>query len=98
MKRRRGMKHWICWALLAATSLAHAQDIKGVRIGMTKEAYQKVDETVSFTVGGVFPKYAAKPEFDEQDKLTNFTLFFRSSDYADVREAVKTKYPNVDDH
>jgi hypothetical protein len=96
MKRRRGMKHWIYWALVAVASIAHAQDIKGVRIGMTKDAYEKVmAEAGSFTIGGVFPMYAVTPEFDEHEKLTRFTMFFRSSDYADVREAVKTKYPKI---
>jgi hypothetical protein len=95
VRKESGMNYWVSAVLFAVASLAHAQDIKGVHIGMTKDAYEKVIQAESSTVGGVYPKYMPTPEFDEEGKLTNYTMFFRASDYADVRDAVKTKYPRT---
>lgn len=90
------MKKLVVGMLVALAGISCAQDLKGVRIGMTKAEYDKAMETAGyFTIGGVSPKYSVSPEFDEQEKLTRFTFFFRSEDYAEVREAVKSKYPKL---
>ena len=92
------MRMQACFAALVVVvaSGVPAQDLKGVRIGMTKDDYDKVMESVGyFTIGGVSPKYSVTPAFDEQGKLSSFIFFFRSEDYGQVREAVKTKFPKL---
>jgi hypothetical protein len=90
------MKRLMCAALLVLASVSYAQEIKGIRIGMTQEAYEKAMEAAGFfTIGGVSPMYAVTRSFDEQGRLQEFSFIFRSSDWEQVRDAVKEKYPKL---
>jgi hypothetical protein len=82
--------------LFSETVRAQEIEIKGLRLGMTKQEVQKkigrlpVD---NFTIAGVQSKYGEfSPEF-YHGKLDSFTFFFDSSDFDQVLSAVKDKYP-----
>lgn len=73
-------------------------EIKGVRIGMTKEEWLSKFGSLDvsyFTVGGALGKYEKiRPVFHE-GKLDSFHFFFHSDYFDDVLGAVKTKYPRI---
>jgi hypothetical protein len=99
---------FITVALALASLTATAQEIKGIALGMTKEAFQTAfpdskpatgpgdKRFIPMTVAGVSSKYAsgAMVEFDE-DKLVGFIFFFDSKEFNSVQDEFKDKYPEL---
>ncbi len=72
-----------------------ALDIKGLRIGMTREEVREaMPSSETFTVAGVRGKYPVGVHFHE-DRLDGLSFFFESSKFKTVLEALKEKYPGL---
>lgn len=83
--------------LLSGAARAQGIEIKGLRIGMTKEEVeQKIGSLPArdFTIAGARSKYPFAPKFYD-GKLDSFSFFFESGKFEEVVSAVKEKYPDL---
>lgn len=93
------MRYLVCLALVALCTSVCAQEaivIKGLYMGMPQADFNRefpsgVDE---MTVAGVRPKGRTGVMFRDR-KLSFFTFPFDPSQYAQVKEAVVSKYPDL---
>lgn len=94
------MKSLISIALALASAASLSQDIKGIRIGMTRA---DVDELFTwkafenFTVAEVGSKYREGPilKYDMDGKLEHFMFVFNSDNFDAVKSAFAQKYPKM---
>lgn len=89
------------FCLLAATS-AFSQEIKGIRLGMTREEVIAVDpnivaNSIRLTVAGVSSKYihSSPVKFNAEGKVNAFIFFFSAESFDTVRDAFQAKYPSM---
>jgi hypothetical protein len=94
--RRLSLFVFFASALLPLTARAQDIEIKGLRLGMTKQEVQKKIgrlPVLNFTIAGVEGIDGPfSPEF-YQGKLDSFVFLFDPRDFDEVLSAVKGKYP-----
>lgn len=75
-------------------------EIKGIRVGMSKEAYKQIVTGQSnFTIAGINSMYGQPKgsalNFDKEGNLDSFMFFFDSTEFSAMRAAITDKYPEI---